>query len=172
MSFRAVLGAVGITVTMGLPSATTAHAQEAGDAAYTAAQADRGRRIFGAFCSTCHGVDLEGAVGPALAGPSFSAKWSQPDRSAQDLYDVMRTTMPKPAAGTLAESSYLQVLAYVLSRSGLPAGERELAASNDQLKRIRVPVPLNARPPAPEFIAGEGDMTPSGSGPKIGRAHV
>jgi len=83
----------------------------------------------------------------------------------QDLYDLIRTTMPKPAAGTLAESSYLQVMAYLLSRNGLAAGERELATSNDALKRIRIPAPLNARPPAPEFIAGEGGMTPSGPGP-------
>jgi PQQ-dependent dehydrogenase (methanol/ethanol family) len=165
MSFRAVLGVAGIAAAMGLPRPTTAHAQDASDRPYSQAQAERGRRIFGAFCATCHGAELEGAVGPALTGPSFSGKWSQPDRSAQDLYDVMRTTMPRPAAGTLAESSYLQVLAYVLSRSGLPAGERELAASNDQLKRIRIPVPLNARPPAPEFIAGEGSITPSGRGP-------
>jgi alcohol dehydrogenase (cytochrome c) len=110
-------------------------------------------------------VELEGAVGPALTGPSFSAKWSGQDRSVQDLYDLIRTTMPKPAAGTLAESSYLQVMAYLLSRNGLAAGERELATSNDALKRIRIPAPLNARPPAPEFIAGEGGMTPSGPGP-------
>jgi alcohol dehydrogenase (cytochrome c) len=132
---------------------------------FTQAQADRGRRIFGAFCASCHGVDLEGAVGPELAGPDFSAKWSQPDRSAQDLYDLIRTTMPKPAAGTLAESSYLQVLAYLLSRNGLAPGERELAASNGALKGLRIPAPANAKPPAPEFIAGEGSSSPSGGGP-------
>jgi alcohol dehydrogenase (cytochrome c) len=142
-----------------------AAAQQGDDDVYTQSQAERGRRIFGAFCATCHGVDLEGAVGPALAGPDFSAKWSQPNRSAQDLYDLIRTTMPKPAAGTLAESSYLQVMAYLLSRSGLAAGERELASPNDALRRIRIPAPANAKPPAPEFIAGEGSMTPSGSGP-------
>jgi alcohol dehydrogenase (cytochrome c) len=152
-----------LSLSAGLPG--PAHAQAAGDGVYTQVQADRGRRIFGAFCATCHGVDLEGAVGPALAGPDFSAKWSSADHSVQGLYDVMRTTMPKPAAGTLAESSYTQILAYLLFRNGLPAGGRELVASNDVLKPIRIPAPAAARAPAPEFIAGEGSMTPSGPGP-------
>ena len=157
------------TGTIALTAALLAHspviAQESGTGAYTQAQADRGRRIFGAFCATCHGVDLEGAVGPALAGTAFSAKWSQPDHSVQDLFDLIRTTMPRPAAGTLAESSYLQVLAYLLMRNGVAAGERELAASTSDLRRIRIPAPANAREPAPEFIAGEGSATPSGAGP-------
>jgi mono/diheme cytochrome c family protein len=86
MSFRAVLGVVGVAVATGLPCPAAANAQETGDGPYTQAQAERGRRIFGAFCATCHGVDLEGGVGPALTGPAFSAKWSGQDRSVQDLY--------------------------------------------------------------------------------------
>lgn len=82
-----------------------------------------------------------------------------------DLYDVLRTTMSRPAAGSLAESSYLQVLAYLLSPNGLPAGDRELAASSGALGRLRIPAAATARPPAPEFIAGEGGTTPTGSGP-------
>ena len=173
MSFRSVLGVVGVAVASGLPCPTTANAQGAGDGVYTPAQADRGRRIYGAFCATCHGVELEGAVGPALTGRSFSAKWSRTDRSVQDLYDVLRTTMPRPAAGSLAESSYLQVLAYLLSRNGVPAGDRELAASTGDLGRLHIPAAATGRPPAPEFIEGEGGTTPIGTGPSqwnLGRA--
>jgi PQQ-dependent dehydrogenase (methanol/ethanol family) len=166
MSGRALLGTVGVALMAALADPTTALAQGPGDGAYTQAQADRGRRIFGAFCATCHGVDLEGAVGPTLAGPGFTAKWSRPDRSVRDLYDIMRTTMPRPAAGSLSETSYLEVLAYVLSRNGLAVGERELAASTAALGRLHIPPAQAAvRPPAPEFIPGDSGFTPTGPGP-------
>ena len=164
MSFGSLLGVAGVAVAIWLPQATTALAQDPSDGAYTAAQSDRGRRIYGAFCATCHGVELEGAVGPALTGPGFSAKWSRPERSAEDLYDLIRTTMPRPAANSLAESSYLQVMAYLLSRNGLPAGPRELAASAG-MRELRILAAAGARPPAPEFIAGDSGTTPTGAGP-------
>lgn len=52
-----------LLVLLGAPAAALA-AQAGGEAGYTDAQAERGRRLYGAFCATCHGVELEGAVGP------------------------------------------------------------------------------------------------------------
>lgn len=140
--------------------------QAAAQGVYTAEQADHGRRIYGAFCASCHGTDLEGAVGPALTGPAFAAKWSVPGRTVSDLYQVLSTTMPRPAAGSLAKASYVDVLAYVLSRTGLAAGDRALTDSTPLLAAIQVPPPAaGSRKPAPEFVAGEHGTTPSGRGP-------
>ena len=145
------------------PSALVAQDHES--AGYTAAQADRGRRIFGAFCATCHGSELEGAVGPALAGANFVARWSLPDHSVSELFRVMRTTMPRPAAGSLAEESYVQLLAYLLERNGIEAGSRELSAAPAALAAIRLPRAPAGLPEAPEYLAGEGGTTPTGNGP-------
>ncbi|MEO7180189.1 MAG: cytochrome c, partial [Gemmatimonadaceae bacterium] len=91
--------------------------------AYSAEQADRGRRIFGASCASCHGVELEGATGPALTGAAFLTKWNGgKDRTPADLFRVLRTTMPKPAAGSLSARAYLDAFSYLLMRNGLPTG--------------------------------------------------
>lgn len=68
-------------------------AQAVHSAAYTQEQAEHGRRVYGAFCASCHGTDLEGAVGPALTGPAFAAKWSAPGRSVADLYQILSTVL-------------------------------------------------------------------------------
>ncbi len=134
---------------------------------FTAAQAERGRRIYGAYCAACHGTELEGATGPVLAGSVFLAKWNGgPDRSASDLYYVLRTTMPKPAMGSLSASAYLDVFTYLLLRNGLPAGTRVLSASANALRAVRLPTVVVAAPKvAPAFIPGEKGLRPTGSGP-------
>lgn len=107
-----------------VPTALSAQApaEKPNPGVFSPQQAEHGRRIYGAFCATCHGAELEGAVGPALAGPAFTNKWSAPGRTAHDLYRVLSTTMPRPAAGSLAESSYVDVLAYIPSRNGFAPG--------------------------------------------------
>jgi len=144
-----------------LLTAAPAAAQVNTDGPFTEAQAERGRRIFGAFCATCHGSELEGAVGPALAGGTFADRWSRADASVADLFTVMRTTMPRPAAGSLADASYLQLLAYILSRNGIPAGNRDLTADRTALAAIRIPVTATEKKPAPDFVAGDSGITPS-----------
>ena len=41
------------------------------DGVYSAAQAERGRAVYEARCSRCHGNDLNGVSGSALAGEGF-----------------------------------------------------------------------------------------------------
>lgn len=133
---------------------------------YTAEQALRGRRVYGAYCATCHGIDLEGAVGPALAGAKFLHGWSA--RGAADLFRVLRTTMPKPAMGSLSAQAYADVFAYLLSRNGLAAGPVAFDGTAAMLAKIPLDRLAEAAGPAPEaapeFIAGER-MRPRGSGP-------
>jgi len=163
---RLILGAL-------LLVARPAAAQVTADGPFTEAQVDRGRRLFGAFCATCHGSELEGAVGPALAGGTFAGRWSREDASVADLYTVMRTTMPRPAAGSLAEASYLQLLAYILSRNGIATGNRELAPNRAALAAIRIPATATGRKPAPAFVAGDSGIAPSARvGPGAAELHA
>jgi alcohol dehydrogenase (cytochrome c) len=83
---------------------------------------------------------------------------------------VLRTTMPRPAAASLSEASYLEVMAYVLSRNSVPSGTRELASAAD-LSSVRMPAPTPgaaaqvARGPVPQFLVGDSGMRSTGKGP-------
>lgn len=63
-------------VLLGTPAAALA-AQAGGEAGYTDAQAERGRRLGGAGCATRHGSELEGAVGP-IGRQDVATTWGSP----------------------------------------------------------------------------------------------
>jgi alcohol dehydrogenase (cytochrome c) len=136
------------------------------EATDSAEQVDRGQRVYGASCAHCHGVELEGTVGPALVGPRFLYSWAK--KGADDLYYILRTTMPKPAVGSLSEQAYADVMAFMLQRNGMAAGSRAFDGSPEMLGDIDLMALAVASGPAPEvapeFIAGER-ATPVGKGP-------
>jgi cytochrome c len=120
---------------------------------YTVDQARRGRDHYRKRCVLCHldngqgrgnepeivgqSLEREGdAEAPAVAGEPFLTKWN--GKTAAALYDVMRTTMPVGAAGTLSAQDYAEVLAYLFELSKLPAGQQELSAAPDQLSLITI----------------------------------
>jgi alcohol dehydrogenase (cytochrome c) len=156
---QALLAVTAATMLLPCPAA-------AQSGSYTAAQALRGRRIYGAYCATCHGTDLEGAVGPALAGSGFLHNWST--KGAAELFRVLRTTMPKPAMGSLSPEAYADVFAYILSRNGVSAGNVAFDGSTAMLGEIPLDTLAAAAGPAPEaapaFIAGKR-ARPEGTGP-------
>jgi len=83
------------------------------------APAARGKSLYSKHCATCHGEALEGGGAPALSGTAFLEAWGRPTRTVDDLFYIMRSSMPRPAIGSLAPSEYLDLLAFVLSRNGL-----------------------------------------------------
>lgn len=91
---------------------------------FTADQAGTGRWAYEQRCATCHGVDLQGAGAPALKGSAFNAQWN--GKTLQEFYSYVHSQMPLGAAGTLKGQDYANVVAYILSRSGLPAGTQRL----------------------------------------------
>mgnify|MGYP002083562436 CR=1 FL=1 len=148
-------------------TAPRAQAQAATVASYTTEQALAGETVYRASCAACHGEDLRGAGVPALAGPDFMAQWGRPDRNVDDLFFLLRTTMPPGGAGTLTADQNIAVLAYLLQRNGFAAGPAPLTADPTRLRSIvlRRPEDATPRPPAPEFVAGPGGTAPSGRGP-------
>ena len=144
------------------PSLTMAQHETANGAG----QIDRGQRVYGAFCANCHGVELEGAVGPTLAGARFLHSWAE--KGADDLYYILRTTMPKPAVGSLSKAAYADVLAFILQRNGMTTGKRAFDGSPEMLEEIDLTALAAASGPAPEaapeFILGER-QAPIGTGP-------
>jgi alcohol dehydrogenase (cytochrome c) len=105
---------------------------------YTLDQAGLGQAVYARRCSQCHGADLAGASAPALVGVAFARTWGRPGLTLDDLYYVLRTTMPKDAPASLEQRDYLAVLAYLLRRNGYPAGRQELSGDQGQLRTVQL----------------------------------
>jgi mono/diheme cytochrome c family protein len=103
---------------------------------YSAEQAADGEAIYLDRCATCHQPDLSGAEdAPQLAGALFGTKWNE--RTLDELFELMRKTMPKDAPGGLTTAEYAQLLAHVLQRNGFPEGKSPLSDHSDALKAIQ-----------------------------------
>src|SRR5687768_15223848 len=100
------------------PSVLRAAAQDAAaartvwDGVYTQEQSKRGESVSDASCTPCHGDKLNGSdIGPALQGADFLTNWS--GKTADELFDKIRTTMPADSPGTLKPQQYADLLAYI-----------------------------------------------------------
>jgi quinoprotein glucose dehydrogenase len=108
-----------------LSNAAAAQTRPAWDGAFTAAQADRGRAAYLGSCARCHGPELAGGEStPPLAGSGFLAQWS--GKSALELLDRTRRTMPTDNPAGLSERQYADIVAYLLAANRFRAGATEL----------------------------------------------
>jgi len=131
MRFAAVgLMLSGFFLAVSLNSTTVASAfqgKTTSDGVYSDAQAKRGEAAYAKTCAGCHGPDLAGAdTAPSLTGGEFNAGWT--DQTLDDLFERIKTTMPGDAPGSLPGEQVADILAFVLSKDGFPAGQSELAA--------------------------------------------
>lgn len=106
------------------------------DGVYSAAQAERGKVLYGTRCAVCHGPTLEGTgtIAP-LAGDDFMAKWS--GKTLADLYNTTQTTMPTSQPGSLSAEETTQLLAYILKANRFPGG-KELPKDATSLSAIHI----------------------------------
>lgn len=111
------------------------------DGVYTEDQAARGRQIYFGACSLCHGRRLNGAPDdpdmvstPPLARARFLRVWE--GRSLAVLLAYARLTMPEDNPASLSDEEYVDVVAYMLSMSRMPAGDDELPADSRGLANI------------------------------------
>jgi mono/diheme cytochrome c family protein len=111
------------------------------DGVFTAAQAKRGKAIYPAPCGTCHGRRLNGAPEdpdvpstPPIGRAKFLRSWE--GRTLATLLEYTRATMPENNPGYLSDQEYIDVIAYMLSMSGVPAGEHELRRDPQRLRDI------------------------------------
>lgn len=111
------------------------------DGVFTDDQAVRGQSAYSGACSFCHGRRLNGAPddpdmrsSPPLARARFLREWE--GRSLATLYEYTRLTMPEDNPNSLADEEYADIIAYLLSASGMPAGDDELAPDSRSLARI------------------------------------
>jgi cytochrome c len=107
--------------------------------AYTTEQAERGQADYRVFCAQCHGLDLNGTLAadtgaPPLHGAPFVLSMEKKGLAA--VFDYVKTTMPADEPGSLQESEYVDILAFLIQANGFPAGGRELMVAD--LPRVTV----------------------------------
>lgn len=108
-------------------AATPAGAQSRStwDGVFSEEQAGRGAALYQLECASCHGPQLDGIdASPPLTGGRFASNWN--GVIIADMVDRIRISMPQNAPGKLNRQQVTDVLAYILSMNGFPAGEREL----------------------------------------------
>ena len=128
-----------LTAAVGVTVSAEAGGQErtTGSGVYTDAQASRGATVFNSSCAACHAEDLSGnEMGPPLAGSPFLEYWQ--DLSLADLLQVMSTSMPQDNPGSLDQPQYIEIITYMLEKSGFPSGSEDL--TEDALGEIVITV--------------------------------
>jgi mono/diheme cytochrome c family protein len=108
------------------------------DAVYSTDEAQRGSQQYVRSCAACHKDDLIGdGVTPGLAGEEFVEHWDK--ETVDDLFKRIKTTMPADGPGSLADSDYLDIVAFLLKQNGFPSGPSELGRpGGDSLKNILI----------------------------------
>jgi mono/diheme cytochrome c family protein len=84
---------------------------------YSEAQAERGGDVFTSVCGDCHYTN-------EFRDQQFKFSWRR--RTVADLFGHISETMPENAPGSLAKAQYADVVAYILSLNGVPAGNADL----------------------------------------------
>lgn len=99
---------------------------------YTAAQADRGKTVFGEKCTACHD--------PArFTGDAFFEAFN--NKALKEVWDIASGTMPEDNPGSLKQQEYGDILAYFLSLNAFPTGDTELAGNPGTMANIKVEKP-------------------------------
>jgi mono/diheme cytochrome c family protein len=119
--------------------AAMVHAQQPAsvwDGVYTQEQADRGKTLYGEHCASCHGASLDGSgTAPPLSGADFKGNWN--GQTADDLFEKMQTSMPADQPGKLSREQNADILAFLLTSNGFPAGQKDLPTDATALEKIR-----------------------------------
>ena len=126
---------------------------------FTTDQVQRGSASFNTSCVRCHAFDPQG-VPFRMSGDAFWNNWA--DDSLDVLYGRIRTNMPNNAPGSLAPQVYADIVAFILSVNGVPAGgDAELtpeAVLAIQMVRRDGPRPV----PAGALVAVTGCLVQNG----------
>jgi alcohol dehydrogenase (cytochrome c) len=135
---------------------------------YSADQAQRGRLDYGTQCATCHGGQLQGTGAPALKGRSFSLQWNR--KTLSDLYTYVHQEMPLGTPDSLGPQKYADIVAFILSENGLPAGAEDLTPATPMNRVLVLTGMARAVASTPSATAKLGELTgalkqPTTSGP-------
>ena len=94
---------------------------------YSAAQAARGQDAFVAACQECHSIS-------EFRGRDFEWTWRR--RTAWALFNEISSNMPEDSPGSLAPTTYADIVAYILQLNDYTAGAVDLAATREALDAV------------------------------------
>jgi mono/diheme cytochrome c family protein len=115
---------LGATVTSGqTPSKTT------NSGVYTAAQAERGKKVFEAKCTACHDT-------ARFTGDTFLDPWV--GKPLKDVWDIASGTMPEDNPGSLPQQDYGDIIAYFLQLNSFATGDAELKGDANAMAAIQI----------------------------------
>ncbi len=100
-----------------------------------ARQLDVGEQWFRSACLECH------ATGN-LADADFRLQWR--GKSAFELFDRIRSTMPASKPGSLTPGTYASIVAYLMKVNGMPVGTQRVSTDSSALASIRLTFPAAA----------------------------
>jgi len=123
---RAVLGAAALGLAVTLAAQTSPRTVR--DGVFSAAQAERGARVFESVCTNCHEMAEFIGAGAYLDEVEGESLW--------ETFDYISTEMPEDDPASLRPEEYAAVLGYILSVYGLPSGDAELAPEQELLEAI------------------------------------
>lgn len=129
---------IGITMlVLALGAGYSANAANTAGLSFTADQLSQGRAQYATSCANCHGPTLGGGPGaPPLNSASFRAHWRL--KTADELAGYMRATMPPDNPGGLSESTYVNLLALILSGNGTKTGAKPLPPDRESLSALSI----------------------------------
>jgi S-disulfanyl-L-cysteine oxidoreductase SoxD len=103
------------------------------------AQVELGAEGYAQHCALCHGARLEGMDHfPPLRGAAFQRRWAE--RTLGQLYTYVHDLMPLGAGGTLSDEAYAAIVAYMLERNGVEAGETPFDPEDEE--QLELPLTL------------------------------
>lgn len=105
------------------------------DGVYSKEQAARGQTAYNSKCARCHGEALLGGEdSPPLVDKDFLERWN--GKSVGALVEFTRKTMPSDGPGKLSRQQCTDIIAYLLSANGFPAGTGDLPPAEADLDEI------------------------------------
>ncbi len=122
-------------IALSLGAFVAAGAAQAATGAYTEAQADDGHVKFNNHCAECHGPKLDGALGPNLHDANFQAIFA--DKPVSNLRDWVYENMPQNAPKSLADKDLYPILAWIMKKNNVPAGDQAL--TKDDVASVQFP---------------------------------
>jgi len=94
------------------------------DGIFTLAQADRGEDLFRSICSNCHDR-------ADWTEEGFKGRWE--GQSVYQFWYYINDRMPYDDPWSLTRQQVTDVVTYILTLNGLPAGDTELAVDDDSI---------------------------------------
>ena len=116
-----------LTVSLIVCANATPDPRTINDAIYSRAQSEIGEQLYKEHCLMCHDKKYFRPVLKAWDG-----------RSLDELFALMRASMPESNPGALLEKEYVDILAYILSLGRYPAGDTELDYEDGALKETTI----------------------------------